>query len=311
MLFSRRVPDDHRAFIPLPVRRIAPRDARESVAVHLAGTLGGGRTPLIAVSGYERNMSDFTDFIPYFHRVMGEDWPVVLIDLLGRGRSSDRRDKSAYISPNDARDIASVADALGVDRAILLGMGYGGQVMMALGADRPRLLAGAILIDASPITSPRALVRLRTNLTALDELRGGSGVRTMPRQSLAKSYPGLAENQLDALLLRSHYFDKRGRLRALFDRHLIKMLDGYELDDVLVAQWPLYDALRVAPVMLMRTQLTDQLPRETLDEMSRRRPEAVTITIAGQGSPALLDHGEEIGAIAAFVRHIAGKPRGR
>lgn len=310
-MFKRRVPDDHRAFLPLPVQAVTVGAGSERVAVHIAGRLGADRPPLFALTGYQRNMSDFTDFVPYFHRVMGEDWPVVLIDLLGRGRATDRRNKADYISTNDAHDVSAVADALSVDRAIFLGQGYGGQVVMALAARRPRLLAGTVLIDASPVSSPRSLIRLRENLLALDQLRGGSGVRGMPRRMLSTDYPGASESQLDALVLRTHYFDRRGRLQALFDRHLIKQLAQFELDDILVAQWPLFDALKAAPLMLMRTQLTDQLPRETMEAMARRRPDAVTLPIAGQGSPALLDHGEEIGAISAFVRHVSGKPRGR
>lgn len=310
-MFKRRFPDDHRAFLPLPVSHITMRTGGERMAVHIAGTLTGGRIPVICVPGYQRNMTDFSDFVPYFQRVMGEDWPVVLIDLLGRGRSGDRADKSKYISTEDAADIAEVTAALAIDRALLIGQGYGGQVSMALAAHRPRQVAGAVLIDAGPVSSPRSLVRLRTNLTALDNLRGGAGTRTMQRQMLAADYPGAPEGQLDALSLRSHYADKRGRVRTLFDRQLIRQLEGFELDDVLVAQWPLFDALRTAPLMLMRTQLTDQLPRETLEEMCRRRPDAIAINIAGQGSPALLDHGEEVGAIAAFVRHVAGRQRSR
>lgn len=310
-MFKRRIPDDHRAFLPLPVAAVTVGLGSEGMAVHVSGRLGTDRPPVIALSGFQRNMSDFTDFVPYFQRVMAEDWPVVLIDLLGRGRSSDRRAKGDYVSTNDARDVLAVVDALAIGRAILLGQGYGGQVVMALAAQRPRLLAGTVLIDASPVSAPRALVRLRENLLALDQLRGGSGARGMPRRMLSADYPGASESQLDALMLRTHYFDKRGRLQALFDRHLIKQLTQFELDDILVAQWPLFDTLKAAPLMLMRTQLTDQLPRETMEAMARRRPEAIALPIAGQGSPALLDHGEEIGAIAAFVRHVSGRSRPR
>jgi hypothetical protein len=70
-------------------------------------------------------------------------------------------------------------------------------------------------------------------------------------------------------------------------------------------QWPLFDALAIAPLLLLRTQLTDQLRRETFDEMRRRRPDALALTIAGQGSPALFDQSEEIEAVAQFVLGIS------
>jgi hypothetical protein len=86
---------------------------------------------------------------------------------------------------------------------------------------------------------------------------------------------------------------------------LISRLAGIAFDDVLLPQWPLFDVLKGVPLMLLRTQLTDQLPEAVLEEMMRRRPDAVSLEISGQGSPALLDHAEEVGAIADFVRRVA------
>ena len=73
MFGARNVPDDHPAFANLPVRRFAVGDAGEQMAVHVAGQLLIGRTPVVCVPGYQRNMSDFSDFIGLFHRLMGED----------------------------------------------------------------------------------------------------------------------------------------------------------------------------------------------------------------------------------------------
>ena len=73
----------------------------------------------------------------------------------------------------------------------------------------------------------------------------------------------------------------------------------------------LFDALTCAPLMLLRTQLTDQLRRETFDEMVRRRPDAEALTIAGQGSPALFDQREEIEAVAEFVIGTSTRLLGR
>jgi hypothetical protein len=110
---------------------------------------------------------------------------------------------------------------------------------------------------------------------------------------------------LDGLAARTHYLDKRGRVLGLFDPHLTKMLEAFEHDDVLVPQWPMYDALRTAPLMLMRTQLTEQLRRETFEEMMRRRRDAEGYVIEGQGSPALLNTQEDVEPIAEFVRKLA------
>jgi pimeloyl-ACP methyl ester carboxylesterase len=304
---SRVVPSDHPAFFPLPVRAIAVGDAREIMAVHVSGRLLIGRTPVVCVPGYQRNMSDYTEFTDLFHRMMGEDWPVVLVDLKGRGRSADRTDKNRYVTTIDAGDLAQVCAALAIESAIFVGQGYGGQVLMALAVAQPLLVAGAVLIDSGPVSDPRGLVRLRNNLKDLDGNRSAAGLRTMFRRMLAADYPGVPEVLLDTLATRTHYLDKRNRVRPLFDPRLVKMLEQYEHDDVLVAQWPLFGALSTMPLMMMRTQLTDQLRREVFEEMMRRRRDTDGYVIEGQASPALLNSVEDVEPIADFVRRIGKK----
>lgn len=273
-------------------------------AVHVAGTPAPGRVPLVCVPGYHRNMSDFADFLPLWRRFAGER-PAVLIDLPGRGRSSDRLRPADYGSPRDAHDISQIVAALGIERAVFLGQGYGGQVLMLLAAQHPRLMAGCVLIDAGPVTSPRGIVRLRNNMRYIEGLRGRNQVMAGLRRMLTGDHPGTSDDRLEQLALRTHWLDRRGRARPLCDPALIRALDAFSLDDVLAAQWPLFDALGSMPLMLLRTQLTDQLHRETFEEMARRRPEATALTIVGQGSPALLDEADEVSEIARFAEQAS------
>ncbi|MBU1335861.1 MAG: alpha/beta hydrolase [Alphaproteobacteria bacterium] len=307
---QRTVPADHAAFADLPITHVTLL-AGVCAAVHVAGQLSSRRLPVVCIAGYQRNMSDFSAFAAYFRRVGGGEWPVVLIDLPGRGRADDRLRAEDYSSLADADDVASVMAALGVGPAVMLGQGHGGQVAMALATRHPRLIAGTVLLDAGPVTDSRGIVRLRNNLAHIESLQGAAVVTAGFRRILGGDYPGLADDRLNALIGRSHMIDKRGRARPLFDRRLIEALASINFDDVLMAQWPLFDALRCAPLMLLRTQLTDQLRRETFDEMSRRRPDAVALTIAGQGSPALFDQREEIEAVAEFVIRTSMQVLGR
>lgn len=304
MFGARTVPEDHPAFTALPVRSFAVGPSTERMAVHVAGQMLIGRPPIVCVPGYQRNMSDYTDFIGLFHRMMGEDWPVVLVDLKGRGRSSDRSNKNQYVTTIDAGDLAQVCAALAIENAVFLGQSYGGQVVMALGSLRPTLIAGTILIDSGPISDPRGLVRLRNNLNDLDGNRSPQGLKAMFRRMLSSDYPSMPEGVLDVLSTRTHYLDKRNKVRPLFDEHLIKMLEVFEHDDVLVAQWPLFNALSSMPMMLMRTQLTDQLRRDVFEEMMKRRRDADGYIIEGQASPALLSSTEDVEPIAEFMRAV-------
>ena len=304
-MFKRRtVSTDYPAFSRLPVRLIPIGTGGEQMAVHLSGRLSPGTSPLICVPGFHRNMSDFTDFIEQFSRLATPDYPILLVDLLGRGRSSNRARRKDYTSSRDAHDLAALADAFGIEKAVFVGQGYGGQVIMTLAAQRPELISGTVLIDAGPVTDSRGLVRLRNNFRHLRQMRGEVALRQTYRQILAADYPRASAAQLDLLASRTHTVDKRGRIQPFFDPYFGKILESFELDDVLVAQWPLYDALVVAPLLLMRTELSDQLRREVFVEMRRRRTDAEAAIIAGQGAPALLDGADEVNAILRFVRSI-------
>lgn len=307
VMFGKRrmVPADHQPFLGLPVEMIALRNAGIRAAVHISAPLTAVATPLVCLAGLHRNMSDFTTLLQAISHSAFSRAPMILIDLPGRGRADDRRNESDYNTLADARDVADVLAALGVDRAVLLGQGHGGQVAMALGAAHPLLLAGVILLDAGPMVDSRGIFRLRNNLAHLSGLRGNRSVIAGFRRMLAGDYPELPTETLDALAQRSHFIDKKGRARPLFDERLLAPLASINFDDVLEPQWPLYDALRELPLMILRTQLTDQLRRETYEEMVRRRPDAKAFTIAGLGSPALFDQHEEVDAILRFVAKAA------
>ncbi len=311
MFRKRKFPADHPSFVALPVQMVTLGDDDLQAAVHVSGALSSRRIPVVCVPGYQRNMSDFSAFTAYFQRVGGGNWPVVLVDLPGRGRSGDRVRAEDYGSPHDARDLASVLAALGIERAVFIGQGYGGQVTMALAAAHPLLIAGVVLLDASPVTDSRGIVRLRNNLKHVESLRGTKAVTAGFRKMLLGDYPGSSESQLDGLMARSHFIDKRGRAWPLHDPRLIEALEAFSFDDVLAAQWPLFDGLGPMPLMLLRTQLTDQVRRETFEEMVRRRPDAVALTIAGQGSPALFDQHEEIEAVAQFAIGVSTRRLGK
>ena len=305
MAKPRPLPAEHKAFSALPATMITVGRATEQIAVHVGGRLGPDRVPVICVPGYNRNMADYMDFARIGAQFL-PDRPMLLIDFKGRGRSSDRGRTSEYSSLADAADLVEVARALAIERAVFVGQGYGGQVLMALAADRPSLMAGAVLIDAGPVSDPRGLIRLRTTLNELTGVRGEASLGPMLRRMVMADYPDAPEAVLETLVVRTHFVDKRGRLQPLFDPALIKLLEPFGLDDVLVAQWPLFDALAPVPLLMMRTQLTHQLRRETFEEMMRRRRDAEAFVIESQGSPALLDNGDDVQPIIDFIRQLPG-----
>ena len=75
------------------------------------------------------------------------DWPsrfrVTRLDLRGFGRSAPP--EGVFANPED---VLAVLDALGIDRAILVGASFGGRVVLDLAASRPDRVRGLVLAGA-------------------------------------------------------------------------------------------------------------------------------------------------------------------
>lgn len=309
-MFKRsKTPTEAPIFSQLPVRMITSGRADAQVAVHIHGTLDDATIPVVCIPGYVRNMADFRALPSAVNQVPGTGLAFVLLDLPGRGRSAPHPKDAAYSTPRDADCVLDVLNALDIGPAVLLGEGHGGQVAMLAAARQPTRVAGAVLIDSGPVTDSRGLVRTRTNFRHLTDLRNASAARAALHKMLGTDYPGETETRLDELAERLYVQGSRGRLQALFDSRLIEQLEQFEFDDVLEPQWQLFGALAHAPLMIVRTQLSDQLRRETFEEMVRQRPDAATLVISGQGSPALLDGADERDALAQFLIEVCHTPQ--
>lgn len=293
----------------LPVRQIIGANGARSLAIHVSGMLDDKRLPLICIADYCRNMLDFKGFIGQFHRHSEIDWPIVLIDLPGHGRSKNRQNPSRYTTLNDAHDIAAIVGALGLEKAVFLGQGYGGQVIMALASQHCHLIAGAVLIDATPIINAPGLVRMRDNMLMMLSMRNQKQFLAIGHQVFGRSHPGATPAELDEIIERTFSWIKSSRAIPRFDIELLKRLEHIQSEDVFEPQWPMFNMLVHAPLLLMRTQLTDQLRRATFDQMASLRSDSVQLAIPGQGSPALLTGTDEVGTIVDFVAHVGRHAR--
>ena len=308
-MFKRATPlPETPLFSDLPVRTITCGTGNTRIAVHVHGQIADDLSPVICLPGYVRNMSDFAALPHAINRHPDTGFCFVLIDLPGRGRSTRQGKTMAYSTLSDAQYVRDVMAALDIPRAIFAGEGHGGQVAMVIAAQDPLAVAGAILIDSGPVTDPRGLVRTRTNFRHLTSLKSAPAARAALRKILSTDYPGESQARLDGFAQRLYAEDARGRLQPLFDTRLIEQLEQFEFDDVLAAQWQLFDTLAHAPLMIVRSQLSDQVRRATFDEMARRRPDAAKLVISDQGSPALLEDSQEHDAIADFLRDVCRPP---
>lgn len=118
-----------------------------SLAVAEAGE--GGR-PLLLVHGFTGAKEDFTEWLDPLAEL---GWHAVAPDQRGHGASSQPDDEAAYSFEAYATDLLALLDALGCERAVVLGHSMGGMVVQTAVLRAPERFEALVLMD----TSHRAL----------------------------------------------------------------------------------------------------------------------------------------------------------
>ena len=126
---------------------VAAVDGPHELAVAEAGE--GGR-PLLLVHGFTGAKEDFTDWLDPLAEL---GWHAVAPDQRGHGASPQPDDEAAYSFDAFACDVIALLDALGWERAAVLGHSMGGMVVQTAVLAEPDRFDALVLMD----TSHRAL----------------------------------------------------------------------------------------------------------------------------------------------------------
>ena len=116
-----------------------------SLSVHR----GGRGAPLVLLHGFPQNHRCWRHVAP----ALAEDFDVIVPDLRGYGDSDappDDAGHDAYSKRTMARDIAGLLDALGLERAHVLGHDRGGRVAYRFALDHPDRLDRLGIVEIVP-----------------------------------------------------------------------------------------------------------------------------------------------------------------
>ena len=111
------------------------------------GAAGPARLPVVCLHGLTRNGRDFEEVAP---ALAATGRRVLVPDMRGRGCSARDPTPANYAIPVYAADVAALAAAAGVARAVFVGTSMGGLITMTLALTAPALVASAVLNDVGP-----------------------------------------------------------------------------------------------------------------------------------------------------------------
>lgn len=270
-----------------------------------AGPRAAGRLPVLCLPGLARTAEDFRELIEALAFDARRPRRVLALDARGRGRSEHDCDPKNYSVPVELGDALALLDAQGIGRAVFVGTSRGGILAMAMGAARPRAVAGAVLNDIGPLIEMAGLLRIKGYVGRLPEPRDFAEGAALLRAVMGNQFPSWDDAAWD-LHARRTWEETDGRLKPRYDPALSQALAAVDPGEPAPALWPQFDALAGAPLMVLRGEHSDLLSRATVEAMRARRPDLAAIEIAGQGHAPALGDGRTIGPIREFVTRCDG-----
>lgn len=258
------------------------------------------RAPVLCLGGLTRNGRDFHD-IAVALSGYAPAREVLTLDSRGRGMSEHDPDWRNYSVPIEMLDVQDFMAAAGLESAAFLGTSRGGLITMVLAAAQPGLIRSAILNDIGPVIEMEGLLRIAGYVGRAPLPNSWQDAARIVRDINQKQFTAVPEGQWMELA-RQLFNDQDGRPAPGYDEKLARALSI--LDGPIPALWPQFEALRQVPVMVLRGENSDLLSAATVEEMRRRHPTLMAVTVANEGHAPLLKDGPTIAAIRGFLESL-------
>ena len=257
--------------------------------------------PIVCLAGLSRNSADFDVLaLALANGAAGRPRRVLALDYRGRGLSAYDRNWQNYNVATESGDILAVLTALGVSEAIFVGTSRGGINTMALSAQRPAMIRGAVLNDIGPVLEARGLARIRGYIGKMPKPSSWPDAVDMLKQLMGAQFPALDSEEWQ-IFARTTFEEKHGRIAGRYDVNLMKPLASLDLEVPLPDMWPQFAGLQHAPLLVLRAENSDLLSPQTVAQMQLRHPNCQAFTVPGQGHAPLLIDAPTIGRVAGFI----------
>jgi pimeloyl-ACP methyl ester carboxylesterase len=203
------------------VTSLAPRDGHidlgDGVRLHTRTWPGDAAPPLLLVHGLASNARLWDGVAA---RLSAAGWPSVAVDLRAHGDSDAPPD--GYDTVTAAGDLAGVLDRLAIAPVVAAGQSWGGNVVAALAAARPDLVAALALLDGGWLDLTVGFASWAECAAALRPPEVDGVPRERIRRMLARAHPDWSAEAVDATVynLRLDGDDRLYR-RMPVDRHMM------------------------------------------------------------------------------------------
>ena len=265
----------------------------EGRELHYTEWGAGHADTVIAWHGLARTGRDMDEIAAH----LSTRYRVICPDTIGRGLSQwSPVPEQEYCLAFYGRLAVALLDALGVREAHWIGTSMGGAlgIHLAAGALRDRIRR-LVLNDIGPKLGESAVARIRAyagNPAQFDRL---SELEQYFR-TVYKPFGWLSDEQWRRLAETSARRTAEGKVTPHYDPRMVLQFECHPNDYDL---WDAYDAIDV-PTLCLRGETSDLLLADTSEEMRKRGPRAVVVTIPGCGHAPALNVPDQLALVERF-----------
>ncbi len=265
---------------------------------------GGDGPAALCLAGLTRNGRDFDALAAH----LAGRYRVLRLDSRGRGGSEHAKEPRAeYTVPVEAGDAITLLDHLGLERVALIGASRGGILAMAIAGGAPERVSAVVLNDVGAQVEARGLLRIFATLGRQPTARSFEEAAAQLREINAPAFAGVSEAEWLRHARELYDEGEGGRPVLSYDPHLrSSVAAAIEAGgDGAVSLWPLFEALKEKPVLVIRGANSDILSAETLARMREEHPGLAALELANRGHAPFLTEPEALAAIDAFLGRYA------
>ncbi len=262
--------------------------------IHYTEWGAGHAETVIAWHGLVRTGRDMDDIAAH----LAARYRVLCPDTIGRGLSEwSPAPEQEYCLAFYGRIAIALMDQLGIEGVHWLGTSMGGAlgIQLAGGPLRGRIRR-LVLNDVGPQLEDAALARIRGYAGMPSQFRRVTELEGYFR-SVYQTFGKLSDEQWRRLTETSTRRLPDGQVTPHYDPKAVLQLEHYRHDYDL---WDMYDAIDV-PTLCLRGETSDLLLPDVADEMRRRGPRAVVVTIPNCGHAPALNVPEQWSLVERFL----------
>lgn len=258
------------------------------------------RPPLLCLPGLTRNARDFE---PLAARLSGQ-WRLICPDMRGRAESAYAKDAMTYVPLVYLQDISRLLADLAITRFVAVGTSLGGVITMLIAATHREWLAGALLNDVGPVLDEGGLARIRSYVGVGQSHPTWVHAARALAEANGDVYPGYDLEDWLAMAKRLYRLNSGGRIVLDYDMKIAEPIRAMG-SEAGVDMWPVMQAFRGIPTLLLRGARSDLLSDPTARRMANEMGDsAELVTVPEVGHAPTLGEPESAAAIDRLLVRV-------